>query len=104
VMKSMPSYPEAVFFGDSSSISVGEWAFIALVSKDHMVNMYVNGRPVGETQEFVPNELNRSVPFRIGGNEVRTETWNGVIDRVSIETRARTPEWIRAKYEALKPE
>lgn len=112
VMKSMPGYPEVVFFGDSTSVPVGEWAFIALVSKDHKVSMYVNGKPVAIANsdgtefagEFVPNELNRSVPFRVGGDEIRTETWNGVIDRVSIETRARTPEWIRATYEALKLE
>ena len=103
VMKSMPNYPEAIFFGDSSSVPVGEWAFLVLVSKDHMVSMFVNGKPVGSAQEFVPNELNRSVPFRVGGNEIRTETWNGVIDGVSIETRARSPEWIRAKYEKSKP-
>ena len=99
----MPNYPEAIFFGDSTSVPVGEWAFLVLVSKDHMVSMFVNGKPVGNAQEFVPNDLNRSVPFRVGGNEIRTETWNGVIDRVSIETRARSPARIRAKYEKSKP-
>ena len=84
VMKSMPNYPEAIFFGDSTSVPVGEWAFLVLISKDHMVSMFVNGKPVGNAQEFVPNDLNRSVPFRVGGNEIRTETWNGVIDGVSI--------------------
>ena len=100
VMKSMPGYPEAVFFGDSTAVPVGEWAFLVLVSNGGMVRMYVNGEPVGEAQAFSPNELKRSVPFRVGGDEIETETWNGAIDRVSIETRARSPEWIRARYEA----
>ena len=104
VMKSMPGYPEAVFFGDSSAVPVGEWAYLVLVSNGGMVRMYVNGEPVGEAQAFSPNELKRSVPFRVGGDEIETETWNGAIDRVSIETRARSPEWIRARYEASKPE
>ena len=81
---------------------------LTLVSRDHKVSMYVNGEPVAIAGsdgaefagEFVPNELTRSVPFRVGGDEVETETWNGAIDQVSIETRARSPEWIRAKYEA----
>jgi hypothetical protein len=104
VMKSMPGYPEAVFFGDSSAVPVGEWAHLVLVSKDGMVAMYVNGDPVGEAQAFAPNELKRSVPFRVGGDEIETETWNGAIDRVSIETRARSPEWIKARYLETKPE
>lgn len=102
VMKSMPGYPEAVFFGDSSAVPVGEWAYLVLVSKDGMVAMYVNGNPVGEAQAFAPNELKRSVPFRVGGDEIETETWNGAIDRVSIETRARSPEYIRADYETVR--
>ena len=102
VMKSMPGYPEAVFFGDSSAVPVGEWAHLVLVSKDGMVAMYVNGNPVGEAQAFAPNELKRSVPFRVGGDEIETETWNGAIDRVSIETRARSPEYIRADYETVR--
>ena len=101
VMKSMPGYPEAVFFGDSTAVPVGEWAFLVLVSNGGMVRMYVNGEPVGEAQAFTPNELKRSVPFRVGGDEIETETWNGAIDRVSIETRARSPEWIRAMYESV---
>ena len=102
VMKSMPGYTEAVFFGDSSAVPVGEWAYLVLVSKDGMVAMYVNGNPVGEAQAFAPNELKRSVPFRVGGDEIETETWNGAIDRVSIETRARSPEYIRADYETVR--
>ena len=111
VMKSMPGSPEAVYFGDSTSVPVGEWAFLVLVSKNHMVSMYVNGKAVAIAgsdgaefaREFVPNGLKRSVPFRIGGDEIETETWNGVIDEVRVESIARSPEWIEVMYEQLKP-
>ena len=111
VMKGMPDYPGAVYFGDSTSVPVGEWAFLVLVSKNHMVSMYVNGKAVAIAgsdgaefaREFVPNGLKRSVPFRIGGDEIGTETWNGVIDEVRVESIARSPEWINAMYERLKP-
>ena len=111
VMKGMPDYPGAVYFGDSTSVPVGEWAFLVLVSKNHMVSMYVNGKAVAIAgsdgaefaREFVPNGLKRSVPFRIGGDEIGTETWNGVIDEVRVESIARSPEWIEVMYERLKP-
>lgn len=111
VMKSMPGWPEAVYFGDSTSVPVGEWAFLVLVSKNRHVSMYVNGEPVpiagsDGTEfagEFVPNELNHSVPFRIGGDEIETETWNGAIDEIRIESIARSPEWINALYKMKKP-
>lgn len=75
------------------------------------MSMYVNGEPVPITgingtefsMEFVPNKLNRSVPFRIGGNEIETETWNGAIGNAIVETRVRSPEWIKAKYSSYKP-
>ena len=109
VMKSMPGWPEAVYFGDSTSVPVGEWAFLVLVSKNRHVSMYVNGEPVAIAGsdgtefagEFVPNELNHSVPFRIGGDEIETETWNGPLDEIRIESVARSPEWIRAMYESV---
>ena len=111
VMKGMPDYPGAVYFGDSTSVPVGEWAFLVLVSKNHKVSMYVNGKAVAIAGsdgtefagEFVPNELNRNVPFRIGGDEIETETWNGALDEIWVESIARSPEWIEVMYEQLKP-
>ncbi len=108
-MKSMPGYPYAVYFGDS--IPVGQWVNLVLVSRDHMLSMYVDGEVLYTSEEdgsvvseyeFIPNELNQNVPFRIGGNEVDEETWNGTIDEIRIETIARDAEWIRAQYEAMK--
>lgn len=111
VMKSMPGSPDVVCFGDSTSVPVGEWAFLVLVSKNHKVSMYVNGEPIAIAGsdgtefagEFVPNELNRNVPFRIGGDEIETETWNGALDEIWVESIARSPEWIEGMYEQLKP-
>lgn len=111
VMKSSPRYPEAVYFGDSSIVPVGEWAYLTLVSKDHMVTMYVNGEPIefvdGQghrvtAQEFIPNDLNQPVPFRIGGDEIDGETWNGAIDEIRIDAAARDAEWVKASYETQK--
>ena len=101
-MKSMPNYPEAIVFGDSSIVPIGEWAHLALVSQGGVVTMYVNGEQVGESQEFTPNDLSRPVPLRVGGNEVDTETWNGALDEVRIETVARSAEWVKTAYEAGK--
>lgn len=107
VMKSMPAYPYAVSFGDSSAVPVGEWANLVLVSKEHKVSMYVNGKVLTTQDEdgneiseykFEPNDLDRKVPLRIGGNEVDTETWNGVIDEVVIENVARSADWIKDNY------
>lgn len=107
MMKSSPKVPTAVYFGDSSLVPVGQWTFLAVVSRGGMVSMYVNGEPVavyrddGETVysvEFIPNKLDKPVPFRIGGNEIKTETWNGLIDEVYIENYAQNDEWIKSIY------
>lgn len=111
VLKSQPAYPEGFAFGDASIVPVGEWANLVLVSKDGMVSMYVNGEVVTMTdaegnevtaQEFVPNELDRKVPLRIGGNEIDAETWNGPLDEIRIENIARDPQWIKEQYQKMK--
>ncbi len=94
VMKSAPVRPDDIVFGDSSIVPVGEWCFLTLVSENHNFTMYVNGEQVGETSPFTTNQLDVYVPFRIGGNEIKTETWNGLIDEVRIESVARNQEWI----------
>lgn len=94
VMKSAPKVPVEITFGDSSVVPVDEWSFLVLVSKDNQVSMYVNGKQVGETSSFTSNLLEKAVPFRIGGNEIPTETWNGLLDEVRVENVARDLEWI----------
>lgn len=111
VLKSRPAVPEGFAFGDSSIVPVGEWANLVLVSENNMVSMYVNGVVVEmqdadgnivTAKEFVPNELDRKVPLRIGGNEIDTETWNGAIDEVVVENVARSAEWILEKFKMAK--
>lgn len=102
VMKSQPAVPEAIAFGDSSAVPIGEWCQLTLVSKDHLVSMYVDGKQVGESSYFIPNSLDRAVPLRIGGNEISTETWNGIIDEVRIENIARDPNTIQTHFYNLE--
>lgn len=102
VMKSAPVRPDEISFGDSSIVPVGKWSFLTLVSKDHNYSMYVNGEQVGETSPFTTNQLDVYVPFRIGGNEIKTETWNGLIDEVRIESVARSQKWIKEMWQRAK--
>lgn len=111
VLKSQPTAPEGFAFGDSSIVPVGEWTNLVLVSENNMVSMYVNGVVVEmqdaegnvvTAKEFVPNELDRKVPLRIGGNEIDTETWNGALDEIRIERVARSATWIKEQYEKMK--
>ena len=111
VLKSQPAVPEGFAFGDSSIVPVGEWVNLVLVSANNMVSMYVNGEVVlmkdddgneVSAKEFVPNQLDRKVPLRIGGNEIDTETWNGALDEIRIERVARSDSWIKEQYEKMK--
>lgn len=114
VMKSMPNYPYTLYYGDANVVPHGEdaeWSYLTLVSKDRKVAMYVNGEMLSwvdddgsviDIQKFEPNNLNEEVPFRVGGNEIETETWNGAIDEVRIENVARSAAWIKASYEIQK--
>ena len=110
VMKSLPKFPYAVVFCDSSKVPQNEWAHLALVSRDRVLTMYVNGEAVeilrGDSDYtgiplggFIPNDLLTPVPFRIGGDEIDVETWNGAIDEIKIASTARSAEWVRAEYE-----
>lgn len=98
ILKSNPNEPEGFAFGDSSIVPIGEWAHLALVFKNNMASMYVNGEQVQEPREFKPNELKKDVPLRIGGDEISDETWNGIIDEIRIENVARDADWLKAIY------
>lgn len=102
VMKSAPVKPDDIVFGDSSIVPVGEWSFLTLVSENHNVTMYVNGKQVGETSPFEANKLDVYVPFRIGGNEIDAETWNGLISDVRIESVARSKDWVKNEYQSVR--
>ena len=80
-----------------------EWANITLVYENGKLFLYVNGELASEPAgvPFKPKDMAEPVPFRIGGTEIANDTWNGVIDEVTIESTARSAEWVKAQYEAL---
>ncbi len=89
------SFPEA-------EVPQNEWAYLTLVFKDGKLAMYVNAVQMGEAKDFVPTDLDITVPFRVGGDEIAVETWNGSLDEVRVELTARSAEWIRLNYETQK--
>ena len=76
---------------------------ITLVYENGKLFLYVNGELASEPAgvPFKPKDMAEPVPFRIGGTEVANDTWNGIIDEVTIESTARSAEWVKAQYEAL---
>ena len=82
---------------------MNEWANITLVYEDGKLFFYVNGELVSDENgvPFTLKDFLDPVPFRIGGTEIANDTWNGVIDEVTIESTARSAEWVKAQYEAL---
>ena len=80
-----------------------EWANITLVYENGKLFLYVNGELASEPAgvPFKPKDMAEPVPFRIGGTEVANDTWNGIIDEVTIESTARSAEWVKAQYEVL---
>ena len=79
------------------------WAHLVLVYESGKLYFYVNGELASpkDGMPFTPKELAKPVPFRIGGSEIRTDTWNGIIDEVRIESTAHSAEWVKAEYEKL---
>lgn len=88
---------------DSATVDTVKWEYLTLVFKSGKLSMYVNAR--NETPSpvsFWPTELTQAVPFRVGGDEIANEVWNGVLDEVRVDLTARSDEWIRASYETQK--
>ena len=61
--------------------------------------MFVNGKRVSDPIAFQLREVDMVLPFRVGGNDVEEETWNGSLDEVRVVTKARSAEWLRMEYE-----
>ena len=78
-----------------------EWAHIVLVNKSGLLYLYVNGElaSLATGKAFIPKDFDEPVPFCIGGSETANDTWNGVIDEVTIESIAHDAEWVKAEYE-----
>ena len=85
--------------GVSLTADSTQWKMLSLVSKNDSVSMFVNGKRVSEPIAFQPRELDMALPFRVGGNDVEDETWNGSLDEVRVVSKARSAEWLRLEYE-----
>lgn len=85
-------------------LPTNEWTFLTLVYKDGLLYFYVNAQLVSANVgvPFVPKDVVTPVPFRVGGSELPTDTWNGVLDEFRLESVARGEEWIRAQYEMYR--
>ncbi|MCF0215487.1 MAG: hypothetical protein HUK21_03325 [Fibrobacteraceae bacterium] len=95
--------PKIAIFDGDSIVPVGQWSYLTLTYRSGYISMHVNGERVQNKEDpFEPNELENEVSFRIGGNEIPTESWNGPIDAIRIESVARPLEWIKATYEIQK--
>ena len=83
------------------SLPMNEWAHMALVYEGGNLYLYINGELVSDKAgvPFRPKDTEKPMPFRIGGSEVPNDTWNGAIDEVTIESTARSAEWVKAEYE-----
>ena len=81
------------------------WTFLTLVYKEGKLYFYVNGElatsPMGIA--FVPKDVVEPVPFRIGGSDLASDTWNGALDEFRMESTARSEEWIKRQYIAFRP-
>lgn len=91
-----------VWLSESGKVRpLNEWANITLVYESGKLFFYVNGELVSEENgvSFTPKDFPEPVPFRIGGTEVANDTWNGVIDEVTVESIARSAEWVKTQYE-----
>lgn len=102
LMEGFPGATDVVSFGGAELVSAGEWTHLALVSKDGVFSMFVNGKQVGEPQRIQPFFLGKQVPLHVGGSGVADDTWNGALDEFRIETTARSAAWIKAVYETQK--
>lgn len=77
------------------------WNLLSLVSKEDSISMFVNGERVGRPIYF-PLRIDHDIPFRVGGNEIEEETWNGSLDEIRVVKRARSQSWLRMEYETQK--
>ncbi len=95
--ESWASFPGAV-----DSLDTSDWNLLTLVSESDSVSIYVNGKPVGNAIYFKLREEDLNVPFRVGGNDIAAETWNGSIDEVHVLSKALSAEWIRMEFETQR--
>jgi hypothetical protein len=85
--------------GALNRIDLEKWNMLSLVSKNDSMSMYVNGEQVSGPVYLKLRDIDMVLPFRVGGNDVEAETWNGSLDEIRVVTKARSAEWLRMEYE-----
>jgi hypothetical protein len=73
----------------TSALAIGAWTHLSTTYDGANLRLYVNGALV-RTRAVTGSLPNTANPFRIGGNGVWGEYFNGVIDEVRVYNRALT--------------
>ena len=81
------------------NVDVEKWNLLSLVSQNDTMTMYVNGVRMSDPVYLKLRNVDMVLPFRVGGNDIEDETWNGSLDEVRVVTKARSAEWLRMEYE-----
>ncbi len=89
--------------GAASAVDTVGWNLLSLVSRNDTVSMFVNGTRVGEPVAFPLYKTDIGVPFRVGGNEISEESWNGSLDEIRVANTARSAEWLRMEFVTQRP-
>jgi hypothetical protein len=73
----------------SAAIALNVWTHLAATYDGTTLRLYVNGALAGSTPLTGPLDTTTG-PLRIGGNAIRSEWFNGLIDEVRVYNRALT--------------
>jgi fibronectin type 3 domain-containing protein len=71
----------------TGQLPVGVWSHIAATYDGSMLRLYVNGTQVAQLAQ-TGSIITSTNPFRIGGNGIWSEYFNGLIDEVRVYNRA----------------
>lgn len=92
---------EAVHFEGSAPKE--QWMFIALVSRNRAISMYINGERIPSSDSSAAtislDSKRNPVLYSIGGAENLDATWSGALDEYHIEGIAQSADWIKDVYE-----
>jgi hypothetical protein len=78
----------------ANAIALSKWTHVATTWDGSTLRMYVNGTQVASSA-LSGTATTSSRPLRIGGNNVWTEWFNGLIDEVRVYNRALSPDEVK---------
>ncbi len=97
------------FWTGSTSVPRDTWVHIAVVWDGSLVQMYMNGQPVGSPRSLAGQFGERETGLGLGCRSVNaagtapgSSYFNGVLDEMAIYTRALTPAELADYYERTK--